>query len=153
MPPLPEQASSGQRRLPALRESLKKLRVWLALTLLLVVTLMVDLRRDPAHQVGARLYVMAVRGYQAIVSPRISGFVRCRYFPSCSEYSVQAVDRYGLARGIELTAARLCRCRSHVPLGTWDPVPGQRSVQTATGSGSEQVEALAGLANAERGEQ
>ena len=118
-----EQTPSGQRRLSTLRKLLKKPPVWLAFAGLLIISVILDLRREPPNQVGARLYVIAVRGYQACVSPLIRGFVCCRYYPSCSDYSIQAVERYGLGKGLELTGARICRCTSGVPVGTFDPVP------------------------------
>ncbi len=118
-----KQTSSGQHYLPTLRKRLKNPRVWLTFSGLIIVVLIVDLRRDPPNQASARLYVNAVRGYQAFVSPGIRRFVRCRYDPSCSEYSIQAVKRYGLLEGLELTVARICRCTSGVPIGTCDPVP------------------------------
>jgi len=68
--------------------------------------------------------VVMVRAYQGFISPRIRGFVRCRYCPTCSEYSIGAVQQYGLWKGLGLTVSRLSRCRNTVPLGTSDPVPG-----------------------------
>jgi putative membrane protein insertion efficiency factor len=118
-----KQSPSGQRRLSTLRKSLNKARLWLAIAGLLSVALIVDLNRDPPSQVTARLYVITVRGYQAFVSPHLHGFVRCRYCPSCSEYSIQAVENYGLGKGLKMTASRICRCTSDVPAGTRDPVP------------------------------
>jgi uncharacterized protein len=49
-----------------------------------------------------------VRLYQRVISPAIPS--RCRYYPSCSEYAVQAVRRYGILRGAVLAAWRLLRC-------------------------------------------
>lgn len=45
----------------------------------------------------------------------------CRYTPSCSEYALIAVDRFGVKRGLVLTLKRLLRCR--LPHGGYDPVP------------------------------
>jgi putative membrane protein insertion efficiency factor len=69
------------------------------------------------------LYLAGVRGYQLFLRPCTHGFVCCRYRPSCSEYSVEAVERYGLWKGLGLTISRLSRCRRGVPFGTFDPVP------------------------------
>ena len=116
----------AKRRMPSLRTLLKKPRLWLAFVVLLSVALTADFHRNPANQVSARSYVLTVRAYQAFVSPRIRAYVRCRYCPSCSEYSIQAVEHYGLVKGLELTVTRLCRCTNGVPLGTCDPVPAER---------------------------
>jgi putative membrane protein insertion efficiency factor len=55
-----------------------------------------------------RLVIFPIRLYQRFVSPAIPK--RCKYYPSCSEYSVQAVRRYGVLRGVVLAAWRLLRC-------------------------------------------
>jgi putative membrane protein insertion efficiency factor len=49
-----------------------------------------------------------VRLYQRAISPAMPA--RCKYYPSCSEYAVQAVRRYGVLRGVVLAAWRLLRC-------------------------------------------
>jgi putative membrane protein insertion efficiency factor len=49
-----------------------------------------------------------VRLYQRAISPGLPA--RCKYYPSCSEYAVQAVRSYGVVRGIVLAAWRLLRC-------------------------------------------
>jgi uncharacterized protein len=79
--------------------------------------------RAPDEQLTARAYVDLVHAYQAYASPLTSSCVRCRFKPSCSRYSVAAVERHGLLDGVRLTARRLWRCRAAVPLGTADPVP------------------------------
>ncbi len=66
------------------------------------------------------LTLLALRGYQAVLSPLFRG--SCRHVPSCSEYAREAVERHGAARGLWLALRRLARCH---PLGTsgYDPVP------------------------------
>jgi putative membrane protein insertion efficiency factor len=54
------------------------------------------------------LAVTPVRLYQRAISPALPR--RCKYHPSCSEYAVQAVKRFGLLRGAVLAAWRLLRC-------------------------------------------
>ena len=49
-----------------------------------------------------------VRLYQRAISPGIPA--RCRYHPTCSEYAVQAIRRYGVLRGVVLAAWRILRC-------------------------------------------
>jgi hypothetical protein len=82
-----------------------------------------DSSREPGRQVTPRLYVAAVHSYQSWAQPALDRYVRCRYRPTCSRYSIQAVEKYGLRRGLMLTAARLWRCRGTVALATDDPVP------------------------------
>jgi putative membrane protein insertion efficiency factor len=62
----------------------------------------------------------AIRFYQRGVSPLLPP--ACRFYPSCSEYALQAVERYGTPRGGWLAVRRLLRCH---PLckGGYDPVP------------------------------
>jgi putative membrane protein insertion efficiency factor len=66
--------------------------------------------------------IAVIRGYQRWISPLLGA--RCKYYPSCSEYAVQAIGRYGILRGSVLAAWRLLRCNpfSH---GGYDPVSEQ----------------------------
>ena len=52
--------------------------------------------------------VLPIRVYQRAISPALGN--RCRYYPSCSEYAVQAIRSYGILRGLVLAAWRLLRC-------------------------------------------
>jgi putative membrane protein insertion efficiency factor len=67
--------------------------------------------------------VAPIRLYQRVLSPAIGE--RCKYYPSCSEYSAQAIARFGILRGLVLAGWRLLRCNpwSH---GGFDPVDQQR---------------------------
>ena len=69
-----------------------------------------------------RVAIGAIRVYQRTLSPLLGP--RCKYYPSCSEYAVQAIGRYGILRGAILAAWRLLRCNpfSH---GGYDPVTEQ----------------------------
>lgn len=67
----------------------------------------------------ARIGIAMIRGYQRHVSQRLG--TRCRYSPSCSEYGVEALRRYGALDGAMLTVARIRRCTAMVPFGTLDP--------------------------------
>jgi putative membrane protein insertion efficiency factor len=72
----------------------------------------------------ARLALVMLRIYRAIVSPMIMGIYgpACRFEPSCSQYAHQAIAAHGLMRGGAMAARRLARCH---PLGGHghDPVP------------------------------
>lgn len=69
---------------------------------------------------GRRAAVACLRAYQWCLSPWLGP--ACRYAPSCSEFTVEAVQRYGALRGAWLGAKRIGRCH---PLGGhgYDPVP------------------------------
>ena len=54
------------------------------------------------------LAVAPLRLYQRAISPGIAP--RCKYHPTCSEYAVQAIRRYGVVRGAVLAAWRILRC-------------------------------------------
>lgn len=57
--------------------------------------------------------------YQRFVSPFKAP--SCRFYPTCSQYSLQALEKYGPVKGVWLTAARLLRCHPFHP-GGYDPV-------------------------------
>jgi putative membrane protein insertion efficiency factor len=67
--------------------------------------------------------VAPIRAYQRLFSPAFGE--RCKYYPSCSEYAAQAVERFGILRGLVLATWRLLRCNpwSH---GGVDRVEDQR---------------------------
>jgi uncharacterized protein len=106
-----------------LRKRLNQPGTYLALLGLLVAVTCADSFRLPDRQLSARAYVAVVHGYQSLGRPLVAGFVQCRYRPTCSRYSIEAVQKYGLRKGLALTSARLWRCRGVVPLGTSDPLP------------------------------
>ncbi|GAA4263469.1 membrane protein insertion efficiency factor YidD [Dactylosporangium darangshiense] len=68
-----------------------------------------------------RAGMAAIKGYQRWLSPHLP--TRCRQVPTCSNYGLQAVARYGLVEGSRLTAARIRRCNPSTPRGSVDPVP------------------------------
>jgi hypothetical protein len=61
-----------------------------------------------------------LRLYQLAISPLLPPV--CRFWPTCSQYSHQAIDRYGVMRGAWLGLRRLCRCHPF-HAGGYDPVP------------------------------
>ena len=67
----------------------------------------------------ARALVRCIRVYQAVRSGRPSP---CRFWPSCSTYAIEAIERHGAVRGSGLAAARICRCNPWGGHGV-DPVP------------------------------
>ena len=81
--------------------------------------------RQPSTQVSARAYLHAVRGYQTFGRPLSARFIQCRYRQTCSRYSAEAVERFGLARGLNLTFRRLLSCRKSAVEQTYGPVNSQ----------------------------
>jgi putative membrane protein insertion efficiency factor len=82
-----------------------------------------DALRPPRSQVSVRVFAASVDGYHRYLHPLTGRFIRCRYKPSCSSYAVQAVRKYGIAKGGWMSLRRVASCRSSVPMGTEDPVP------------------------------
>ena len=70
-----------------------------------------------------RILLAPLRAYRRVLSPALPQ--RCKYEPSCSAYAEQAIERYGILRGLVLAGWRLLRCNpfSH---GGFDPVEEQR---------------------------
>ena len=61
-----------------------------------------------------------IRAYQLVLSPLLGP--RCRFYPSCSHYAIEAIDTHGAIRGSWLTAKRISRCHPWHE-GGFDPVP------------------------------
>jgi uncharacterized protein len=66
------------------------------------------------------LLIGLVRFYQVLISPFIPPC--CRFYPSCSHYAIEALERHGAVRGLWLTVWRLLRCQPWSQ-GGYDPVP------------------------------
>jgi putative component of membrane protein insertase Oxa1/YidC/SpoIIIJ protein YidD len=109
--------------MPTLRKCLKHPGTYLAGIAFVALAVTADSLRPPERQLSVGVYLAAVGAYQRLGSPVLEGYVRCRYSPTCSRYSAGAVQKYGLRKGLIMTAARLWRCRRGVPLGARDPVP------------------------------
>lgn len=123
MSELQQHTSPGERHVSALRKSLKRPETYLALLVILVASTVADSYRRPADQITARLYVAGVHVYQVVGRPLLKGHIECRYRPTCSDYSIEAVRTHGIRRGLVLTAHRINSCQTTVPRGTPDPVP------------------------------
>jgi uncharacterized protein len=67
-----------------------------------------------------KLLILLVRGYQVGISPLLPA--SCRYYPTCSAYAVEAIERHGAARGGWLALRRIARCHPF-RAGGFDPVP------------------------------
>jgi putative membrane protein insertion efficiency factor len=73
------------------------------------------------RQIAQHVALGLLRAYRWAISPMFPP--SCRYTPTCSEYAMEAIDRYGVVRGGLKAAARLLRCHPFVK-GGYDPVVG-----------------------------
>ncbi|NLV48381.1 MAG: membrane protein insertion efficiency factor YidD [Clostridiaceae bacterium] len=67
-----------------------------------------------------RIMVRMIRGYQRHVSPRLGA--QCKYLPTCSQYAIEAIERYGSLKGGLMAVWRILRCNPF-SRGGYDPVP------------------------------
>ena len=67
-----------------------------------------------------KLLIVFIRGYQYLVSPFLGN--NCRFYPTCSSYAVEAVEKHGVFKGGWLAIKRLSRCHPYHEGGV-DPVP------------------------------
>lgn len=67
-----------------------------------------------------QILVLVVRAYQMGISPVLPS--SCRYYPSCSAYAIEALEKHGALRGSWLAMRRLARCHPF-RAGGFDPVP------------------------------
>jgi len=68
----------------------------------------------------AKPLIWLVRGYQLAISPMLPP--SCRFYPSCSDYAIEALQRHGPVKGLWLSLRRVSRCNPWHP-GGHDPVP------------------------------
>ena len=66
------------------------------------------------------VFVVLIRGYQVIVSPILPP--ACRFSPTCSQYAIEAIAKYGVIRGFVMGTRRLLKCHPFHH-GGYDPVP------------------------------
>ena len=66
------------------------------------------------------LLLALLRAYQYAIRPLLGA--NCRFYPSCSDFAREAIERHGAGKGSWLTARRLARCHPYHP-GGYDPVP------------------------------
>ncbi|MBQ3223937.1 MAG: membrane protein insertion efficiency factor YidD [Clostridia bacterium] len=67
-----------------------------------------------------RILIWLVRGYKRFISPLLPP--ACRFTPTCSEYALEAIQKYGALKGGWMALRRLLRCHPFHP-GGYDPVP------------------------------
>ena len=67
------------------------------------------------------LFLTLIKFYQRAISPWLPA--RCRYSPTCSQYAVEAITKYGAAKGGWLALKRFLRCHPFTKRDYFDPVP------------------------------
>ena len=76
---------------------------------------------EVSNGVGVRIALLALRVYKAYLSVLFAG--SCRFEPTCSQYAYEAIERFGVARGVWLGTKRLVRCHPLSRRFGYDPVP------------------------------
>ncbi len=74
-----------------------------------------------------RLLIMLVRGYQLLISPVLGS--NCRYMPTCSAYTIEAMEKHGAFKGVWMGIKRVGRCHPFHE-GGYDPVPDPKKKET-----------------------
>jgi uncharacterized protein len=79
------------------------------------------------RQTARQTALLVLRGYKRWISPMFPP--SCRYVPTCSEYAMEAVERYGVLRGSWMSIGRILRCHPLVK-GGFDPVVSRHTHET-----------------------
>jgi len=79
-----------------------------------------SLQRYTCRMILRRCFIFLIRTYQYLISPFLGP--RCRFYPTCSSYMVEAIETHGVIKGLWLGIKRLCKCHPGHP-GGYDPVP------------------------------
>ncbi len=109
------------------------------------------LKRARLNQFLEHVVLRMLRGYKWAISPMFPP--ACRYVPTCSEYAMEAVERYGALRGSLMAVGRVLRCHP-LARGGHDPVVGRVELGAGSESAGAVVEILredAGGSEADRG--
>lgn len=65
------------------------------------------------------IFIYLVKAYKILISPLLPN--SCRFYPTCSEYSIEALQKYGTIKGLWLSFKRIIKCHPFHP-GGYDPV-------------------------------
>ncbi|NCC81272.1 MAG: membrane protein insertion efficiency factor YidD [Clostridia bacterium] len=66
-----------------------------------------------------KFLIFLIKGYQKFLSPLLGK--NCRFYPTCSQYAIKALEKYGLFKGSFLAVKRILKCNPFHP-GGYDPV-------------------------------
>ena len=70
-----------------------------------------------------KIFIIVIRLYQKIISAY--SYISCRYSPTCSNYSIEAINQHGIIVGLILLVKRLCKCVFFNKMA-YDPVPSNK---------------------------
>ncbi len=70
----------------------------------------------------AAFLIALVKAYKLLISPALP-FNHCRYYPTCSNYAIEAIGKFGAIRGAWLTMKRVARCHPLSKHELYDPIP------------------------------
>jgi uncharacterized protein len=73
-----------------------------------------------------KIALLLIKFYQFFISPLLGA--RCRFQPTCSQYTAIAIDRFGFSKGSVMGVKRICRCHPW-NIGGYDPVPEENTQQ------------------------
>jgi hypothetical protein len=88
-----------------------------------------------------KLLLVLLRGYQLAISPLLGQ--SCRFYPTCSNYAMEAIRKHGPLKGVMLAAVRLGKCHPWHPGGN-DPVPKKEGSQAGPGPNNPNARAACG---------
>jgi putative membrane protein insertion efficiency factor len=102
----------------------RRISSFAVLTIALASALAGDAFNPPARQWSARAAASSILAYRESVSPLLArtGWIRCRFTPTCSSYGLDAVRRHGFFPGMALAGWRVLRCNP-LSKGGFDPIP------------------------------
>jgi putative membrane protein insertion efficiency factor len=75
------------------------------------------------HTVMKRFFIILIRVYQILLSPFLPAN-SCRFYPTCSQYTIEAIQKHGTIKGMYLGMKRILKCHPYHE-GGYDPVPEQ----------------------------
>jgi putative component of membrane protein insertase Oxa1/YidC/SpoIIIJ protein YidD len=121
---LQKPAVTGEPEMSTLRKRLgwRRPEPYLAVWVIALFALAFDCARLPEAQWTARRSIDAIRWYQRYGRPVSRSVIACRYRPTCSEYSVEAVGRFGVIPGLRMSLQRIASCDRSVMPGTSNPI-------------------------------
>ena len=74
------------------------------------------------------VFIALIRFYQKFISPLFPP--KCRFYPTCSQYALDAIEIHGAVKGSYLAVKRICRCHPYSKKCGYDPVPQKKDKKT-----------------------